>query len=266
MGETMGIIWQTAVGVAALVFIYMTAWFLVALVAKRNDLADVAWGLGFIVIAVYLLAHTGAPRDARQYLATALVALWGLRLAWHVARRNLRPGHGEDPRYAAWRRDWGRWFVLRSYLQIFILQGIFMVLISAPVIVIGSVAGPALGWLDALGVAVWVLGYYFEVAGDAQLAAFLREPANRGHIMDRGLWAWTRHPNYFGESAMWWGLGIVALAVPGGWIGLVGPALITFLLVKVSGVPMLERRKAGQPEWEAYKARTSMFLPRPPRR
>ena len=257
---------DAATGVAALVFLYMTAWFFVALVARRNDLADIAWGLGFVAIALWLLIRPGAPLDARQYLVSGLVAVWGTRLAYHVATRNLRPGHGEDARYAAWRRSWGKWFVPRTYLQVFLLQGLFMWLIAAPVIIVGSIEGPALGWLDAVGVAVWLLGFYFEAAGDAQLAAFLRDPANHGHVMDRGLWAWTRHPNYFGESAMWWGLAVIALSVPLGWIGLVGPATITFLLVKVSGIPLVERKRAGRPEWEAYKARTSAFVPRPPRR
>jgi steroid 5-alpha reductase family enzyme len=260
------VVWQTVLNVAMVVFVYMTAWFLVALVARRNDLADVAWGIGFIVIAAWLLLRAGAPLSVRQYVASALVAVWGLRLAWHIARRNLRPGHTEDARYAAWRRDWGRWFVPRSYLQVFLLQGLFMIMISMPVLVMGSAAGPAFGILEGLGVAIWIVGFVFESVGDAQLARFLRDPANRGHVMDRGLWAWTRHPNYFGEATMWWGLAVIALSVPGGWVGLIGPLTITFLLTKVSGVPLLEASFAGQPEWEAYKTRTSVFIPLPPRK
>lgn len=253
-------------GAALLVFVYMSAWFVLSLLARRADIADIAWGLGFVAIAAWLLMRESAPLTLRQYLVTALVTVWGVRLAWHVARRNLRPGHGEDKRYADWRREWGRTFVLRSYLQVFLLQGLFMLLISAPVLVAGSAERTGLGVFEVLGAAVWVAGFLFEAIGDAQLAAFLSEPSNRGRIMDRGLWRWTRHPNYFGESTMWWGLALMCAGVPGGWIAFVGPVVITWLLVKVSGIPLVEKPKAGRPEWEAYKARTSAFVPLPPRR
>jgi steroid 5-alpha reductase family enzyme len=260
------LIWRTALGVVPVVFVYMTAWFVVALVARRNDLADVAWGIGFIVIALWLLAVRGMPMSIRQYVVSVLVVMWGSRLTWHIGRRNLRPGRAEDERYAEWRRSWGRWFVPRTYLQVFLLQGLFMLLISMPVVVVGAVAGPAMGWLDVLGILVWIVGFAFEAVGDAQLARFLADPAARGHVMDQGLWALTRHPNYFGEATMWWGLAIVALSMPGGWTGLVGPVTITWLLTKVPGIPLLEAKRAGQPEWESYKARTSAFIPLPPRR
>jgi len=256
----------TVASVAFLVFVYMTAWFVAAMIARRNDIVDVAWGLGFIVIAIWLLLRFEPAPSVRLYAAGALVLVWGARLAWHIGRRNLRPGQTEDPRYAEWRRSWGRMFVVRSFFQIFMLQGLFMLLISAPLQVVGSAAGPAIGALDVAGVLVWLFGFSFESIGDAQLARFLAEPANRGHIMDRGLWALTRHPNYFGEATMWWGLGILALSVPGGWIGLIGPITITWLLTKVSGIPLVERRHSGEPEWEAYKARTSAFVPLPPRK
>ncbi|MDO8915990.1 MAG: DUF1295 domain-containing protein [Coriobacteriia bacterium] len=257
---------QTVAAVAPLVFVYMTAWFVAAMIVRRNDIVDIAWGLGFIVIAVWLLLRLGPAPSMRLYIASALVFVWGARLAWHITRRNLRPGKTEDARYAEWRRSWGRWFVVRSFLQIFMLQGLFMLLISAPVQVVGSSAGPALGALDFLGIAVWLGGFAFESVGDAQLARFLADPANKGHIMDRGLWALTRHPNYFGEATMWWGLGVMALSIPGGWVGLIGPITITWLLTMVSGIPLTERALAGGQEWEAYKARTSAFVPLPPRR
>lgn len=258
--------WQCVAGAAGLVFAYMTAWFAAALAARRNDIADIAWGLGFISISLWLLLRPGAPLSARQCIVSALVALWGTRLAWHVGRRNLRPGRPEDRRYAEWRRAWGRWFVLRTYVQVFLLQGIFMLLIAAPLLVVGAAASPALGAMDWAGIAVWLVGFAFETVGDAQLARFLSGPAREGRIMDRGLWAWSRHPNYFGEATMWWGLGLIALSAPGGWMGLAGPVTITWLLTRVSGIPMLEARRAGDPAWEAYKARTSAFLPLPPRK
>jgi steroid 5-alpha reductase family enzyme len=257
---------RTMSAVAPLVFVYMTVWFVAAMVVRRNDIVDVAWGLGFIVIAVSLLLRFQPAPSARLYLAAALVFAWGGRLAWHIARRNLRPGRTEDPRYAEWRRSWGSWLVVRSFLQIFMLQGVFMLLVSSPVQVMGAAAGPALGALDVVGLAVWLCGFAFESIGDAQLARFLADPASRGHIMGKGLWAFTRHPNYFGEATMWWGLGIMALSIPGGWIGLIGPITITWLLTMVSGIPLVEGPRKGEPEWEAYKARTSAFIPRPPRK
>jgi steroid 5-alpha reductase family enzyme len=257
---------ETAAATVPVVLVYMTAWFVAALLARRNDIVDIAWGLGFIVVAISLMLRADPAPSARLIIVSALVTIWGSRLAWHIARRNLRPGATEDRRYAAWRRDWGRWFVVRSFFQIFMLQGLFMLLISAPVQALGAVAGPGIGVLDVAGIALWVAGFVFEAVGDAQLAAFLRDPANRGHIMGRGLWSLTRHPNYFGEATMWWGIGVVALSVPGGWIGLIGPVTITWLLTKVSGIPLVEAPRAGNPEWESYKARTSAFLPLPPRK
>lgn len=256
---------QTFAGAALVVFIYMNVWFVTALVSRRNDIVDIAWGLGFIAIVIWLLVRDDAPLSTPQYIVSTLVGLWGLRLAWHIGKRNLRPGRPEDSRYAAWRASWGRWFVPRTYLQVFMLQGLLMVVVASPILVVGSAEGAAMNALVFLGIAVWVLGFGFEVVGDAQLARFVSDPANRGHTMESGLWSWTRHPNYFGEAVSWWGIGLIAVSTPGGWIGLIGPITITFLLTKVSGVPMAESRRTGNPEWEAYKARTSAFIPLPPR-
>jgi steroid 5-alpha reductase family enzyme len=250
---------------AALIAAYMTAWFVVALLKKDNSVADIAWGLGFVVVAVFTFFRRGSL--ALPLLATSLVAVWGLRLSFHIFRRNLKKG--EDPRYAKWRRDWGRALVWRSYLQVFLLQGLFLLVISSPVVSINSSRGlsPSRGFPWSLaGALVWAVGFVFEAVGDAQLARFKKDPANKGRIMDRGLWRFTRHPNYFGESLMWWGLFVVALEAPYGWTTIASPLLITFLLVKVSGVPLLERRYAGNPEFQAYARRTSAFIPRPPRK
>lgn len=256
---------DTVLAVAPVVLVYMTAWFLLAMIVRRNDIVDVAWGLGFIVIAAWLLLRPDAPHPVRLYVACALVFVWGARLAWHIGRRNLQPGKTEDARYAGWRQSWGRWFVPRSFFQIFTLQGLFMLLIATPLLAIGSAEGPALGVLDFLGVAVWLAGFAFESVGDGQLKRFLSNPANRGEVMDQGLWRYTRHPNYFGEATMWWGLAIMALAVAGGWIGVIGPVTITWLLTKVSGIPLVERAHDGDPKWEAYRRQTSAFIPLPPR-
>lgn len=254
------------VGASALfILVYVTAWFFAALALRRNDVADVAWGLGPALLSWWLLLRPGSPRTPAMILVTLLVTVWGVRLAYHVARRGFHPGVGEDPRYAAWRAEW-RFFVLRSYVQVFLLQGFFMLIISLPVILVAS--WPVSGDTTAVvaGVILWLAGFTFELVGDEQLARYLAEPlTTRAPVMDRGLWAWTRHPNYFGESVMWWGLGVAALSVPYGWIGLASPITITWLLVAISGIPPIERRHSGDPDWQAYRERTSAFLPRPPR-
>jgi len=247
---------------AALIAVYMTVWFVVALIKKDNSVADIAWGLGFVLIAAFTFLR-GGDWAARPVLATALVFIWGLRLAVHILLRNRK--RGEDPRYAEWRRKWGRWFVLRSYVQVFLLQGLFLLLISYSVILINTSVGAGsarpLGLLDLAGTAVWMTGLFFEAVGDAQLARFKRDPESRGRIMDRGLWKYTRHPNYFGESLMWWGIFLLALSLPYGWTAVVSPVLVTFLLVRVSGVPMLEKKYTGNAEFQAYARRTSAFVP-----
>ena len=247
------------IALAALsIFIYMSLIFIVALAKKNNGVVDIAWGLGFILAGAAVFAGFGNG-GARQWLALALVLAWGGRLAWHIFRRNR--GKEEDFRYAAWRRQWGKYFVIRSYMQIFMLQGLLLLLVISPVLLIVGQEQPSLKYLDGLGLLVWLTGFLFETVGDRQLAAFIRDPANRGRIMTGGLWSWTRHPNYFGEAALWWGMGILALAAPRGWLGLTGPLVITFLLLFVSGVPLLEKKYAGRADWEEYKKRTPIFFP-----
>jgi steroid 5-alpha reductase family enzyme len=254
-----------AIGSSALFLVfYVTAWFALSLALKRNDVADVAWGLGPTLLA-WWLAIQSAGRNPLVWPVAVLVSFWGVRLAWHIARRDFSAGRGEDPRYAAWRAEW-RFFVLRSYLQVFLLQGFFMLLVSLPVVLIAAAPPANDATLGIIGAAVWFVGYVFETTADNQLHHFVSEPANRGLVMDRGLWSWSRHPNYFGESLMWWGLAVIALSAPLGWLGLVSPVTITLLLVFVSGIPLVEARHRGEPAWEAYRARTSAFLPLPPKK
>jgi steroid 5-alpha reductase family enzyme len=244
-----------------LVIVYMTAWFFVALSWRRNDVADVAWGLGFLLVAFTTLLMQ--EPSGRPVLVTALVVAWGIRLCLYVYFRNR--GKPEDFRYRKWREEWGNSFYIRSYLQVFLLQSILLVLIATPVIYVGSVPNPPLGYSDIAGVFVWIVGFFFEVVGDYQLRRFITNPDNKGRIMTSGLWRFTRHPNYFGEVAVWWGIFLIALSVPGGWRTVIGPATITFLILKVSGIPMLEAKYRGNPQYEAYQRRTSSFFPLPPR-
>ena len=250
----------------ALLYIYMSGWFLVSLVKGRNDVADVAWGLGFVLMAwtsFFLVGDFGV----RAIVVNMLVSIWGLRLAWHIHTRNV--GKAEDYRYKAWREEWGKWFYPRSYLQVYILQGMFLFLIVQSVLLINKSGSSSLGLLDLLGVAVWLVGFYFEAVGDAQLAKFIKDPANKGKLMQSGLWAYSRHPNYFGEVTQWWGLWLVSLSasfgMPYAWLAIVGPLTITFLILKVSGIPMLEKKMEENPDFAEYKKRVSVFIPMPRR-
>lgn len=246
-----------------ILFVYMSLWFVVSVLKKRNDVADVAWGLGFVLMTwvSYVISDDSG---ARGLLVGILVSMWGLRLAWHIHKRNK--GKAEDYRYRAWRKEWGTWFYIRSYFQVYLLQGAFLFLIVSPVLLINNNASIDLGLLDFLGIAVWLFGFYFESVGDSQLARFIKNPANKGKLMQGGLWAYTRHPNYFGEVTQWWGLWIIALSVPSGWIGIIGPITITFLILKVSGIPMLEKKMQENPEFAEYQRRVSVFFPMLPKK
>lgn len=241
---------------ALALFAFANAWFAVAVALKRNDVADVAWGLGFVLVAWVGFAFS--EQSARSLLANVLVTAWGLRLAWHIARRNLKKP--EDSRYAEWRRTWRR-FLLRSYLQVFLLQGILLYLIALPVLFVHASPAAPLGIVDVAAAVAWLAGFLCESVADRQLKTFLADPANKGRLMDRGLWAYSRHPNYFGEVTQWWGVFLFAAALPYGLVTIVGPLTITALILFVSGVPLLEKKYAGRPDFEAYKRRTSVFVP-----
>jgi steroid 5-alpha reductase family enzyme len=247
---------------AATVLIYMLLWFVVSLIIKRNDVADVAWGGGFIVAALAALASSGVT-TSRARLVTALVIIWGLRLSLHIGFRNR--GKGEDARYRKWREEWGKYATLRSFFQIYILQGVLLLVISLPVIRSITAADTPLGFMDLLGAIVWLTGFLFEAISDRQLLQFKKDRANKEKVISTGLWRYSRHPNYFGEVTLWWGIFIIVLAVPGGWMTMFGPLMITALILGVSGIPMLEKKYEGNAEFDEYKRRTSAFFPLPPK-
>lgn len=247
---------------AGTVLTYMAGWFVVAQIRGRNDIADVAWGLGFVLAAAVSLV-AGGLYSSRALLVSALVLIWGVRLALHIHGRNR--GKGEDKRYRQWREEWGRWFVLRSFLQVFMLQGVLLLLVAVPIIYINAAAAVPLGWLDLPGLLVWLTGFFFEALGDWQLLRFIRDPRNKGTLMTSGLWRYTRHPNYFGEVTLWWGIWLIACNLPGGWLTVVGPLTITILILKVSGIPMLEKHYQERADFQEYKRRTSPFFPLPPK-
>jgi len=249
---------------AALVAACMFGLWLASLALRNASIVDVFWGAGFALIGAATFALTDDGSSPRRALITALVCLWGLRLAIYLGWRNA--GHGEDPRYVAMRRHWGPRFPLVSLGTVFLLQGVLMWIVSLPVQLAQLEPGGPLGALDVLGVLLFALGFFFESVGDWQLARFKADPANAGQVMDRGLWRYTRHPNYFGDFCVWWGLYAIALATPYGPYAIAGPVVMSFLLMRVSGVPMLERRIGKRrPGYAEYAKRTSTFFPRPPR-
>ncbi|RAY12969.1 hypothetical protein DPM19_22405 [Actinomadura craniellae] len=239
-----------------------------ALRTRTQSVVDTVWGLGFVVIAVVSFVVSGLQGEgltARRGLALALTAIWGLRLGLYIHFRNR--GHGEDPRYAALMRKNTGPVVPYVVRTIYWPQGSIMWVVSLPVQV-AMYQEAALGVIAWIAVAVWAVGLLFEAVGDHQLARFKANPANQGKVMDRGLWAWTRHPNYFGDATVWWGLFLLACAHWSGLLTVIAPILMTHMLVNRSGKALLERRMARQrgPEYADYLARTSGFLPRPPRR
>jgi steroid 5-alpha reductase family enzyme len=256
-------LFNTFMAAALTVLLYMTAVFLLALWRKDNSIADVAWGPGFIFVALSTLILSGSF-STRQLIASGLVLIWGLRLSIRIYLRNR--GKGEDERYRKWREEWGKSFIIRSYFQVFLLQGGVLLLNITPVLFINTYAAGNPGFLDLLGVLVWILGFGFESVADRQLDRFIKNPDNRGKIMDLGLWRYSRHPNYFGEVTMWWGIYILALSVPWGWVSIIGPLTISYIILFVSGVPMTEKFMKDDPAFADYKRRTSAFIPWFPRK
>lgn len=243
----------------------MTGLWLLSLWLRNSSIVDIFWGVGFVLATWTYYALTPGGFAGRKLLTCLLVSLWGLRLALYILRRNW--GKPEDYRYAAWRRDNGpRWWWI-SFFQVFLIQGILLWLISAPLLAAQLSPVPLrLTWLDGLAVLAWGVGFSFEAGGDWQLARFKAEPANRGKLLTSGLWRYTRHPNYFGDAAQWWGFYLLAL-VAGGWWTVFSPLLMTFLLLRVSGVRLLEKSLQGaKPGYEEYARRTSAFFPLPPRK
>jgi len=251
--------------IAALSMLILTSllW-LISVRIKDVSIVDMFWGASFVTTALIGLAF-GDGADARSLLMAILVCVWGMRLTWHLVRRNW--GKSEDYRYQAMRRDVGANFWWRSLFTVFYLQGALSLIIALPLFAAFTRSEPdALTALDWVGVVLWAGGLFFEAVGDAQLARFKANPANRGQVLRTGLWRYTRHPNYFGDAMVWAGLGLIGAAT-GAWWALVGPAVMTFFLVRVSGVALLEQELVNsKPGYADYVKSTSAFVPLPPRK
>ena len=243
--------------------VMVTTW-IISLIIKNASIVDIVWGAGFAVTS-WVLAATVDGNSGRQLLLAVMVGLWGMRLALYLAKRNI--GHGEDWRYKAMRKKKGKNFGVISLVTVFGLQGVLMWTVSLPVILGNADNSPGVGPIAVMGIMLWLVGLTFEAVGDYQLAKFKKDPSNATKVMDKGLWSLTRHPNYFGDALLWWGIGIVGAETGSGIFGLVGPLVMTFFLLKVSGVPMLERSLSRRREGYAdYVAKTSGFIPRPPKK
>ncbi|HET7474459.1 MAG TPA: DUF1295 domain-containing protein [Dermatophilaceae bacterium] len=233
--------------------------------AGRHSVVDTVWGLGFVLVAAVAYAVSGAGADrARATVVVLLTALWGVRLATHVALRAR--GHGEDRRYAELLDQAGGDRTGTALRRIYLPQGAVMWFVSLPVQV-AMFQPDGLSWLAFVGVAVWAVGVFFEAVGDWQLGRFTADPASQGTVLDTGLWRYTRHPNYFGDACVWWGLWIVAGSAWPGVLTVLSPVLMTWLLAKGTGKPLLEKDIGSRrPGYQDYVERTSGFLPRPPKR
>jgi len=248
---------------AVLIGFVMFSFFLEAQRTKNNSIVDIAWGLGFV--GVVLKFWAAEPWIfSPKLLITAMIIIWGTRLSIYIGKRNK--GKPEDFRYQNFRKKWGKYPILGAFLQVFVLQGFIMWWVLMPVYVI--FAGSNVWFSDwkiavqILGIILFIIGFLFEAIGDHQMRKFKSLPQNKGKIIQSGLWKYTRHPNYFGECVLWWGIALFAFPFPNGWLALLAPILMTFLLTKVSGVPMLEEKYKGNPEFKAYAAKTPAFFPK----
>jgi steroid 5-alpha reductase family enzyme len=243
-----------------LIVILSTMVWLISIPIKNVSIVDVFWGIGFVVACAFYFYNTEGLAS-RKLLIMSLVTVWGLRLSLYIGWRNY--GKGEDFRYQQFRKDYGPerywWF---SFFQVFLLQGTLIWIISSPLLAAQFYgADQPLGWLDYVGVTIWVIGFIFEAGGDFQMAKFKANPDNKGKLLNTGFWRYTRHPNYFGDATVWWGYSIFSFAAGSFW-PIIAPILMTGLILKVSGVSLLERTlKNTKPEYKKYIESTSAFFP-----
>lgn len=227
---------------------------------QDRSIGNFTWGGGATLLTLYtfFVASNYLPR---QKLVTFLIVLWCLRMIVYLYSRYKK---GSDPRFVEWRTQYGAWAFLVSLWWIVVMNGALLLVMALPGMYVNTRASGSLTLLDVAGLALWLLGFVFESIGDYQLYQFMQKPENKGTVMKEGLWRYSRHPNYFGEICMWWGIFLILLSVPGGWMTIISPLTITILLVFVTGIPWLEAVFANNPEYQEYKKHTSMLIPWPP--
>lgn len=248
----------------AVIMVALTLLWGFSVAIRDASIIDIFWGFGFVLCNFVTLTLIDADVAPRQWLVHALVTLWGLRLSIHLLMRNA--GKGEDYRYQRWREQGGPNWWLKTWYRVYLFQGAIMLVVAAPVIVVNQEGSqPALGWLDYIGIVVWLTGFLFEVVGDQQLANFKQDPENRDKVMNRGLWRYTVHPNYFGDATQWWGLWLIVASVPGGFWTFVGPLVMTTVFIKISNGVLERALSRRRPGYDDYIIRTSRFFPMPPK-
>lgn len=249
--------------------LFISCIFIIARIKHRFDLIDVAWGLVFISIA--FVSYTGQSMHelvSVQTLVLLLVIIWGLRLSVHLYCR-WEKSSDEDKSYARLRADYAKkrgGVSANMFFRVYMVQAILAVVVSLPIIVVGIYGPSQLTWVSAAGGAVWLAGFLFEAIGDYQLSKFRAKPSSKGKIITSGLWKYTRHPNYFGEIVQWWGIFIIVAGSAFWWLALIGPIVITVLVLFISGIPLTEKQFASRKGWDTYKKQTSIFLPLPPKK
>ena len=246
---------------AIVLLVFMTAVFVVARARDRIDTVDSAWGIAYIVAAWSVVIQAS---NSHTVLIAVLVTIWGLRLTRHLFMRSSRRG-ADDPRYQEMRDNWKGNVWLRAYGIVFLLQGFLVWVISLPIVMAAGQLLPQAHWLSYTGVAIWLAGFITESIADSQLAAFVAAKKGKDAVLNTGLWRYSRHPNYFGEITQWWAIGLIACQTGFGWLGLIGPAVLTITIVLVSGIPPIEARRKKNPEYVTYMAHTSPLIPLPRR-
>lgn len=241
------------VGIIIALLIYT---FIVTLLKQDASIANFTWGLGCIIITIFTFIFS--EFYARQILITTLILIWGTRLLIYIFSRYKK---GADPRFVSWQNRTGFLSILFIAFWIFISQTTLMIVMSYPSIYTNFFSQEGLVILDYIALITWIIGFYFEAVGDYQLHQFIKNPENKGKIMDKGLWKYSRHPNYFGEITMWWSIYLIVLNIPGGWVTIIAPLTITFLLVFITGIPLNEKVFENNPEYQKYKKKTSMLIP-----
>ncbi len=250
-----------AIKIFILLAVYFLIVFVIGQIKKDNSIVDTAWGSGYVLVALYTLFTSPAP-GSRSILTTLLVLIWGLRLSLHIYRRN-KP-KGEDYRYKAMREKWGNKYpTLKAFFYVYMTQCVMLYIIALPIVHSSTTVHQNLSLISYLGLVLWLTGFIFESIGDYQLAQFKKNPKNKGKIMTQGLWSYTRHPNYFGEACMWFGIFFIAITSPVSLWLIISPLTITHLVVNVSGVKLLEKKYIGNRAFESYKSVTNAFIPGP---
>ncbi|XMB72325.1 DUF1295 domain-containing protein [Mycoplasmatota bacterium WC30] len=241
-----------------IILIYFILFFIVGTIIKNNSIVDVGWGFGFVLTA-WILFFISNDFTIAKIIVNTLVTLWGLRLFYTILKRNLFKE--EDFRYKNWRKAWGKYVVPRAFFQVYMFQGLFMFVVGLGAFYV-NIFNITFSWFMLIGIVLWIIGFYFEARGDYELKQHISNPENKGKLLTTGLWKHTRHPNYFGEALMWWGIFIIIIVADISlWYLAISPLVITILLRFVSGVPLLERKMQNKPGWEEYAKKTSAFIP-----